>query len=238
MQSISLLYRKDYDINDNIKIVIPTVGEVIDNEDTYFSLVSMCVSMPIDYMVQLDDMGIDFTEISDYDLFVILFQYMSQLDTSLVFGSLNLSQFKLAKDEKTDDVVLYNPETDVAIDRIVHAKIASFMRRVSGIEADRRKPANQEAKEYMLDRARKKQKRNKHSARESQLEALIVAMVNAPEFKYDFESVRNMTIYQFNESVRQVMKRVDVGWKMHGIYSGTVDAKSINKDELNWLIHK
>ena len=60
MQSVSLLYKHEYDINEKIKINIPTVGEVIDNEDAYYSLVSMCVSMPIDYMVPLDDMGIDF----------------------------------------------------------------------------------------------------------------------------------------------------------------------------------
>lgn len=239
MQTVSLLYKHEYDINDKIKIYIPTVGEVIDNEDAYYSLVSMCVSMPIDYMVKLDDMGIDFTEITDYDLFIILFQHIAQSrteNTRLVFGNMDLSKFKLAKNEDSGDVVLYNPDTDTVIDRIVYSKISSLMLKISGLSKDKRTPANEEAKRYMIERERKKSKRRKY--RDSQLESLIVAMVNAPEFKYDFDSVRAITIYQFNESVRQVLKRVDVGWKMHGIYSGTVDAKSINKDDLNWLIHK
>ena len=241
MQSVSLLYKHEYDINDKIKINIPTVGEVIDNEDAYYSLVSMCVSMPIDYMVPLDDMGIDFTEITEYDLFIILFQHMGSLgieNTKLVFGDMDLSKFHLAKNEANEEVVLYNPDTDTVIDRVVQAQISHLMLKISGLAQDKRKPANEEAKSYMLERARKKMKRNNNRNRESQLETLIVAMVNAPEFKYDFDSVRNMSIYQFNESVRQVLKRVDVGWKMHGIYSGTVDVKSINKDELNWLVHK
>lgn len=33
--------------------MIPTVGEVLENEDNYYSMVSMLTAMPIDMMVQL-----------------------------------------------------------------------------------------------------------------------------------------------------------------------------------------
>ena len=95
-----------------------------------------------------------------------------------------------------------------------------------------------DAKKYMLQRAREKQKRNKNRKSDSQIESLIVALVNAPEFKYDFESVLNLTIYQFNESVRQIIKRVDYNNRMFGVYSGTINAKEMSQDDLNWLVHK
>ena len=90
----------------------------------------------------------------------------------------------------------------------------------------------------MLERARKKAKRNKNRTFESQIEPLIIAMVNTEQYKYDFESTRNLTIYQFNESVRQVICKVDYEHKMAGIYAGTVDVKKINKKELDWINHK
>ncbi len=91
MATINLLYKTEYAINDYIRIIIPTVGEVIDNEDEYYSLVSALTSSPIDYMVALDDAGIDFTTINDYDLFLILFGGLKTQNTKLIFGDLDLS---------------------------------------------------------------------------------------------------------------------------------------------------
>ena len=64
MPTRHLLYQKDYPINDYIRVMIQTVGEVLENEDNYYSRVSMLTAMPIDMMVQLDDIGIDFTTIN------------------------------------------------------------------------------------------------------------------------------------------------------------------------------
>ena len=63
-------------------------------------------------------------------------------------------------------------------------------------------------------------------------------MVNAEQFKYDFESVRNITIYQFNECVRQIVNKVNYDNRMHGVYSGTVNAKELSQADLNWLTRK
>ena len=90
----------------------------------------------------------------------------------------------------------------------------------------------------MLSRAREKQKRNKNRKKDSQTELLIMAMVNSPEFKYNFETVRDLSIYQFNESVRQIINRVDYNNRMYGIYSGTLNVKDLSQDDLNWLTHK
>lgn len=38
MPTRHLLYQKDYPINDYIRVMIPTVGEVLENEDNYYSM--------------------------------------------------------------------------------------------------------------------------------------------------------------------------------------------------------
>ena len=238
MATLNLLYKDHYDINNKIKVMIPKVGDVLDNEDSYYNLVTILTAMPIDLMVMLDDMKIDYTTINDYDLFLMTSTTLKDRDTHLVFGDLDFSKFELAVNTKTEKPILYDEENGIVIDRAIHSQIAAALRKINHLEKNRRKPANEEAKQYMLERARIKARRNRNRKQESQLEQLIIAMVNAPEYKYDFEGTRELSIYQFNESVLQVRKRVDYGNRMYGVYAGTIDAKKLSQDDLNWLTHK
>lgn len=238
MSILNLLYQKQYAINEHISVAIPTVGQIVDNEDAYYNLVSMLTAMPIDLMCPLDDAGIDFTEINEYELFIIMFNGIKSQDTSLIFGDLDLSKFKVAINEQNGNVVLLDEENDIKIDRAVYGQIAATLRRIHHLEKNRRKPANDEAKNYMLKRAREKMRRRKNRKEDSQLESLIVAMVNTEQYKYDFEGTRELSIYQFNESVRQVIKKIDYDNRMYGVYTGTINAKELSQDDLNWLTHK
>ena len=234
----NLLYRRTIPINDKIGVYVPYVGEILQREDEYYSMVSLFTAMPIDYMVQLDDAGIDFTKINEWQMFLIFFNGLKGRDTSMILGSLDLSKFELGKNEQNGHLVLVDTENDICIDRAIHDQIADALRRIHHLEKNLRKPANGDAKEYMLERARKKMKRRQNKVEDSQLESLIIAMVNTEQYKYDFEGTLELSIYQFNESVRQIIKKVDYDNRMYGIYSGTVNAKDLSSDDLNWLIHK
>lgn len=238
MPTRHLLYQREYPINDSIRIIIPTVGEIIDDEDNYYGLVSALTAMPIDMLVQLEDAGIDFTKINEYELFLLLFPVIKSQDTSLIFGGIDLSRFEIAVNEQNGNIVLLDKERNIKIDRVIHSQIAGVLRKIHHLERNNRKPANEEAKQFMLERARAKQRRRKNRQEDSQLEPLIIAMVNAEQYKYDFEGTRELSIYQFNESVRQVIKKVDYNNRMYGVYAGTVNAKDLSQDDLNWLIHK
>ena len=238
MATLNLLYKQKYAINEHIKIQIPTVGEVLDNEDDYYTMVTMLTAMPVDMMVQLDDIGVDFTAVNEYELFLILFNALKDKDTSLIFGELDLKPFRSAVNPQNNTIVLRDKETGVVIDRGIQGQIASVLRKIHNLKRNNRKPANQEAREYMLQRAREKMRRRSKRMNDSQLEELIVAMVNTEQFHYGFEGTRELSIYQFNESVRQVIKKIDYDNRMHGVYAGTVNAKELSQDDLNWLTHK
>lgn len=236
--SINLLYKRDYPINDKLHIVIPTVGEVLDQEDEYYSLLYTMTSTPYDMMVELDDMGIDYSKINDYQLFLLYWRFFSTMDTSLIFGDLDLSKFEIGVNEENANVILLDRENDIKIDRAIHGKITAILRRIHHLEKNNRKPGNEDAKKYLLERARKKRARRQNNTEDSELKKLIVSMVNAEQFKYNYETVKDLTIYQFNESVLQIVNKVDYDNRMHGVFSGTVDAKKLSQDELNWLSHK
>lgn len=238
MPTQNFLYKRQIAVNDYISIVVPTVGEIIEDEDAYYSLVSILTAMPIDMMVPLDDAGIDFTTLNDWELFLLMFGGLKSQDTHLIFGDLDLSHFQLAVNEQNGTVILLDKEHDIKIDRAIQAQIANVLRKIHHLEKNMRKPANEEAKKFMIERARAKQRRNRNRKEDSQLETLIIAMVNAEQFKYDFESTKGLSIFQFNESVRQIINKVDYEHRMYGVYTGTINAKELSQDELNWLRHK
>ena len=238
MVTQNLLYKKSYPINDYINIHIPTVGEILQSEDDYYNLVAMLTAMPIDLMVILDDAGIDFTKINEYELFLLLFEGIKSQDTHLVFGNLDLSNFHLAQNTQNGLMVLIDEKQGIVIDRAIHGQISSVLRKIHHLEKDRRKPATPEAKEFLIKRAKERMRRKKSRIQDSQLESLIIAMVNTEQYKYDFEGTKKLSIYQFNESVRQIIKKVDYDNKMYGVYTGTINAKELSQDDLNWMVHK
>lgn len=225
-------------MGNGISVIVPTVGAILDNEDEYFGLVSMFTAMPIDMMVELDDAGIDFTAIDEYELFLYMFASLRGRDISLVLSGIDFSELGIAQNQRSGEVVLVDKDGNVAFDRSTHINIANTLRMIHHLEKDMRKPVDKATRNYMIDRARRKRNRRRNHQKVSQLESLIIALVNTEQFSYDFESVQKMTIYQFNESVRQVIKKIDYDNRMHGIYSGTVSLKDMSQDDLNWLVHK
>ena len=89
----SYLYADKVDINDRIYIRIPSVGEVMSDEEGYYALVQILTAMPIDLMCQLDDYGIDFTTIDDYELFLLLFPGICSQNTNMIL--LSTEQFTI-----------------------------------------------------------------------------------------------------------------------------------------------
>lgn len=240
MKTRNLLYKREIDINDHLHVMIPTVGEILDNEESYYNLAGMLTAVPsdIDMMVLLDDMGVDFTKVDEYDLFFLMFRELAASDTKLIFGDLDLSKFVIAENEQNGMIVWADPDSGIVIDRAIHEEIADALRLILHRKKNLKKPGNDAAKEFMLERARKKLKRMKKEQRRSQLEEFIVALVNTEQFSYKYDEVRDMTIYQFYESLQQIIHKVEYDNRMYGVYAGTVDIKEISQDDLNWLTHK
>lgn len=232
------LYAHSYPVNESISIVIPTVGQIIENEAAYYGLITAVTATPSDFMVQLDDIGVDFSQITSFELFLMLFKEIKKMDTSLVFGDLDLSKFETAINQQNGNVVLIDQENKIVIDRAIHDQICRVIRKINHLEKNDRKPANEEAKKYMIERARVKQRRAARRPYKSQLEDLIISMVNTEQYKYGYKGTLDLTIYQFNASVYQIVKKINYDNTMIGCYAGTINAKELSQDQLNWLTSK
>lgn len=231
-----LLYKRSIDINSFIKVHVPTVGEIYDREDEYYSLVLSWTAMPYDMMVQLDDIGMKFTDINDYDLFLLMWNSLRERDMTLLFGDLDLSKAVTIMNEETHEYVIADAETGLMIDRGLHTQIADAFRRILSLEKNDKRPGNDEAYKYLVERERKKQRRRARKKEpESQMENNIVALVNTEQFSYTFDTVRDMTIYQFNASLQQIAHKINYDNTMHGYFAGTVKFDKIAPEDRTWI---
>lgn len=233
----SLLKLSSVEIVPRLTIRIPTVGEILEDEFHYYDIVSSLTAVPFQYMVQLDDMGIDYTAITEYELFSMLFLGYIQSDLSILFGDLDVSDFKYQTIDNR--MVIISNKNDIVIDEYVYNKLADTIRKINLFDKVNSKPGNEHMKKYLLEKERKKLKRNAKKPKEAYLEKLVVALVNNSNFPYNYETCMNVSIYNFNQSFKQIQHKITFDNTMLGIYSGTVDtSKMINKDALSWISTK
>lgn len=122
------------------------------------------------------------------------------------------------------------------IDELLYVQIVNCIRKINNLKRENRKPGNNEAKEFRIKLERKKQKRNSKKPYQPYLEKLVIALVNNPNFKYNYEQVGDLTIFQFNQSLEQIKTNINFHNTMIGVYAGTVDASKIkDKSCLSWL---
>lgn len=235
----SFLKLSSVEIVPGLSVRIPTVGEILEDESSYYSIVSSLTATPFQYMVQLDDMGIDYTKVTDYELFKMLFPMYTKSDLSIVFGNLSISDFGIYEDKQNHTQVLYSPGSRILIDEDVYHDLADVIRKINLLERVKAKPGNESARKYLLEKERKKQSRREKKPYEPYLEKLVTALVNTSEFPYDYDACMDLSIYRFNQSFRQIQHKIAFDNTMIGVYAGTVDtAKLSNKDALSWIPNK
>ena len=232
----SLLKCDKIPITPQLNIMIPTIGEILDDEQAYYSTLQLLIATPSSYMVQLDKIGLNFEEITEYNLFLMLFEMIKSEDLSLFFGDINTSNFEVGTNNQNGETVLYNSGNNVMIDKLVYFKIVDTLRDITLSEKKIIKPANDEAKKYLLEKETNKLKRSVRNGYKPYLENLVVALVNTPEFKYNYEEVLDLSLYKFNRSFKQIQSKITFNNTMFGIYTGNVDTSKVSdKSCLSWL---
>ena len=102
------IYRgEDFVVSEYIRLHQPTLDEICDyGEQEYYTMIYNFTATPQFLKVQLWDIGVDYTEITPYELFYkVLYKMYPQEKTSIIFGDLDFSKFQLM--EKKDDGSVY-----------------------------------------------------------------------------------------------------------------------------------
>lgn len=233
VDELSLYFGDPYIVNDYITITIPKIGEVVKyGERQYYSMLSTITSIPSDMKSQLWDMGIDWTQIEDFQLFMMLAPTLPKDKTYILFGDLDLQAMRPFENKQNDTVFLGDPETGAIIDELAYGKISSYLCAAHNITKKVEKAANEFTKKFMIDEDRQKLQYNAKQPYKSFLRPLISAVKCRQGYTLDY--VRNMGLFEFFDDVNRLQVIVNADALLQGSYSGMVDTSKIPKKNFDW----
>lgn len=231
---LQLYFGDDYIINDHIIITQPTVGQIVEyGEASYFSTVHTITAIPSDMKSQLWDMGLDWCEVDDFELFMMLAQTLTPDRTGILFGDLDFSKLRPFKNNQNGDIVLADKDTGVIIDKMVYLRIMSYLRRLHNLTPKIEKAANKMTKKVLIEEDRQR----RFHAKDKPFKSYLLPLISAIKVKqgYTKDYVRNMGLYEFFDDVARAQVIDSADHLLNGAYSGMMDLKKVNKSEFNWM---
>ena len=233
MDRLQIYFGKDLVINDRLCVKQPTIRDVVNaGEEEYYDMVFALTAISSDMKSFFWDQGIDWADVSDFEMFYMFAPIVDKEKSKILFGDLDLSGFKMCQRE--DGEMFMVNKDDVVIDKYVHKQIFDFLCGVHSIKKQPEFAANKRTKMVLIedDRMRHKRKNKEH---ESQLLPLISAMVNCADFKYDLDTVQDMKLYAFMDSVRRIQHSRSVSFLTTAYYSGNLDTDKFDTRKLEWI---
>ena len=242
IDKLSLYRGSSFEICKGIKLHIPSLSEICDyNESKYYGMITTLCSVGIDWCWQLEENGIPFDEISDYDLFCQLLrkQYTSK-DLKILFGNeLDFSKMVpyLDKNKKIKLVQKSNnPENNIIIDEDTYLVIVAYLREIHNLKRDNRVAGTNSCRRAFIEDAKMEYESRKYEQSKSTLLPLVSTMINSEGFKRDDKTVWDMNIYAFMDSVKRISKIKNSNLLLQSGYSGFgIDLKKVNKEELDYM---
>ena len=266
------IYRgSDIYITDKIKIKQPTIGQIEQfGGQRYSTAVLNLTRVGGDLIWHLTEMGIDFTKISDYDLFLKvivplvsskknilklleenylydeecakIYNGLSDEDKEemlinpleLVLDDIDLADFIQCTDTTTNEIVLYNKERDITIDRTVYMRVVDVVRKMHGFKRNNIVPANESTKQDMIEDARDEHIASKYNTFKSILLPYVSSLINHPSCSYKHNDIWDLGINAFFDSIKRINKIQNATLLLQGAYSGFASLTGIDKERLDW----
>lgn len=223
----------DYSVTDYIKIKQPTIGQIADyGEKEYFSMISSFIMTPFDVIAQLDKIGIDFTTITSYQLFCLTVNGLKKESTSILFGDVDFSKYKVSEDNGN---IVLKYENSI-ISEPVYNLLSNRIRKMHNLSDPKyQRVGNELTKQKMIEYAYDDLRATSRKKYKSRLLSLVSSLVNHPDFKYGYFEIWNMPIFAFYDSIKRINVIENTRNLYQGVYAGTVDASKINKKEFDWM---
>lgn len=238
VDELRLYLGSDIKIANGITLYQPTIGEIASyNEAEYFNMAQTLCSTPSSMKVALDDLNLDYMQIDDFQLFMMLCQSFDQAKTKPLLGDLDLKKFKPYQLKDSEEIVLANGEFDeknnpIIINSIIYEILVTYIRKMHGFKKQVDKAGNAITRKVLIDEDRKAAQRNKDKPYKSFLVPLVSSLQGRQG--YTKEYICNMGLYEFMNQINRVQIIVQADAALGGMYSGFVDTKKMDKTVLDW----
>lgn len=239
VDELKLYLGSNIKIANGITLYQPTIGEIANyNEAEYFSVAQTLCSTPSSMKVQLDDMGLDYMKIEDFQLFMMLCNSLTIDKTKPLLGDLDLTRFKPYSVGETEEVILANGDVDedgnpIIINPIIYEILVTYIRKMHGFKKQVDKAGNAITRKVLIDDERKSAERNKNKPYKSFLVPLVSSLQGRQG--YTKEYICSMGLYEFMNQINRVQIIVQADAALGGMYSGFVDTKKLDKTVLDWM---
>ena len=220
----------------SITISVPTMRTLIElGEKRFLQSINVLTTNTTEYRLVLWDAGIDWNELSDFELFCMLHKQVESEISKQIFNGLDLNDFELFK--KGDEIiVLYNEQLNIEINEDVYQHIAQYLRAVFRINPSEKITKDKFLKDMYIHKDRVEAERRKEKADNNiSIQPLISACVNHPGFKYKLAEVLDLGIYEFYDSVGRLNVYESTTAVLKGMYSGFVDSKAFSPNDFNFM---
>lgn len=239
-----IIQNKDEDDNviSEITIMQPTIGDIVRlGENLFYNTLYIFILNTTSYRLQLWDMGQDWNKISDYELFCMLLKGANYEVTKTMFGDIDFSDFGLyTKKLKngTEIITLYNPKLNIEIDEQTYTHIAQYLRTVFNIFPKVEKTKGKTTKEWLIEEERSKLRLRKDDEQKSMMLPMVSTYLNHPGTKYKKNELKDIGIYEFMDSIQRIQIYESTVALTHGMYSGMISTKDIDKEAFNFMRDK
>ena len=238
VDELKLYLGSDIKIASGIVLYQPTIGEIANyNEAEYFSMAQTLCATPSSMKVALDDMKLDYMQVEDFQLFMMLTQSLSPDKTRPLLGDLDLTKFKPYQRQDSEEVILANGEFDddgnpIIINQIIYDILTTYIRKMHNFKKQVDKAGNAITRKVLIDEDRKAAQRNKDKPYKSFLAPLISSLQGRQRYTKDY--ICSMGLYEFMNQIARTQIIVQADAALGGMYSGFVDTKKMDKTVLDW----
>lgn len=235
VDELQLYFGDPYIINEHISILQPTINDIVlYGESNYFSMVHSIVAIPSDMKSILwDQMALDWNEVEDYELFMMMVQTLTPDKTSILFGDLDFSKLRPYRSKQNDDIVLADIESGIIVDKMIYLRIVSYLRKLHNMKSKIERAANKITKKILLDEDREKIRLSK----DKPFQSYLLPMISSVKVKqgYTKDYVRNMGLSEFFTEVARLQIIDQADHLLNGMYCGMADLSKVNKKNFDWM---
>lgn len=229
-----VVFGDDMTLPNGITMHNPTITEIKKfGHLNYIALVQLITMRSYDTAVELWDNGISYKDVPDFLVFINNMKNLTVDFTRIIFGDLDFSKFETSVDQQNLGLVFTNG--DITIDELVYRDIVEFVRGINYInpkvEFD---VGNNQSLKFLVERMRRKQKKNAKKKSTPFLANVISSMVCRADFPYDYNTIQDIHISQLYNGFYRVEKHDTSHYLTTAIYAGTVSKKDISNSLLTW----
>jgi hypothetical protein len=243
---LQLFFREPYEIdlpNCEGKIILhqPSLGDIIQlGEKRFYSTLSIFTANTTSFRLQLWEQGIDWTELSDFYLFIMLLGGADPEVYHTFLPDIDFEKFQKYEKKISDDdkeVVLYDPENHIEINEEVYFHISQYLRIVFNINPDEKITHDTIMKNWfiMKDQRELNNKKNKTTEEDSGLISLVSGYLNHPGTKYKSSELKELGVYEFYDGVKRLQVYESTTAIQKGIYSGFCDSSKLKIEDYNFM---